>query len=377
MTQQLGANTGLILGFEDVAYGTAATAGFDMPYNYPIGLKGSQALNKSNTRRSNRNPATPYRGSRNVAGPISFPIDSLACAYWLKLMFGAGVSNGEDAETWIAETAYVLTDGVIPTVVNGYWYECTTAGTTGVSQPTWGTTVGGTTSDGTAVWTCRNNIHEFKVGSTQPSGSIELQFEDLETPEYLQYLGCKAGTFGIAVSGEGNSELIGTINLVGASEAFDTDPFDATPTTISLARLNHFQAAILEGGSSLAIGTDLSINLDFGLDTSRYCIGGSGIRRSLPEGIIGVSGNIKTLFEDLTMINKAIAGTESSLKLTVTGSVTSVFELEMQELMYERNAPDVPGPVGLMADLNFQGYYENGAEASAIVARLINTVLSY
>jgi hypothetical protein len=42
-----------------------------------------------------------------------------------------------------------------PTTHNGYVYECTTAGT-GSAEPTWGTTVGGITTDGTTVFTCRN-----------------------------------------------------------------------------------------------------------------------------------------------------------------------------------------------------------------------------
>lgn len=37
----------------------------------------------------------------------------------------------------------------------GVIYECTTAGTTGASEPPWDTTVGNTTADGTVVWTAR------------------------------------------------------------------------------------------------------------------------------------------------------------------------------------------------------------------------------
>lgn len=55
---------------------------------------------------------------------------------------------------WKASTAYVVGQVVHPVTLNGYFYKCTTAGTSGGSEPTWGTTVGGTTSDNTAVWTC-------------------------------------------------------------------------------------------------------------------------------------------------------------------------------------------------------------------------------
>ena len=53
----------------------------------------------------------------------------------------------------IRSTAVSTGDTVIPATANGRLYRCTTAGTTGASEPTWSTTAGGTTSDGSAVWT--------------------------------------------------------------------------------------------------------------------------------------------------------------------------------------------------------------------------------
>lgn len=55
--------------------------------------------------------------------------------------------------TWAASTAYSLGDSIIPTSPNGYRYEVTTAGTSNSSEPTWGTILNGTTSDGSVVWT--------------------------------------------------------------------------------------------------------------------------------------------------------------------------------------------------------------------------------
>ena len=62
-----------------------------------------------------------------------------------------------DPSAWQASTSYSVGDVVRPTTRNGYSYECTTGGTSGGTEPIWGTTPGGTTSDGTVVWTCRNN----------------------------------------------------------------------------------------------------------------------------------------------------------------------------------------------------------------------------
>lgn len=59
-------------------------------------------------------------------------------------------------DKWKASTAYAVGDVVRPTLNNGYFYKCKTAGTSHSAEPTWLTVVGGDTSEGggTAVWTC-------------------------------------------------------------------------------------------------------------------------------------------------------------------------------------------------------------------------------
>lgn len=60
-------------------------------------------------------------------------------------------------DRWKASTVYAVGDIVHPTTNNGYFYKCSTAGTSHTAEPaSWGTTPGGTTSEGggTVVWTC-------------------------------------------------------------------------------------------------------------------------------------------------------------------------------------------------------------------------------
>ena len=66
-----------------------------------------------------------------------------------------------DPPAWQASTAYTVratgdakTGSVIkPTTANGRHFKCTTAGTSGATEPTWNTTIGGTTTDGGVTWT--------------------------------------------------------------------------------------------------------------------------------------------------------------------------------------------------------------------------------
>lgn len=56
---------------------------------------------------------------------------------------------------WTASTAYLVGDVIRPNLAsNGFLYQCTTAGTSGASAPTFPTTIGNTVADGSCVWTC-------------------------------------------------------------------------------------------------------------------------------------------------------------------------------------------------------------------------------
>ena len=57
--------------------------------------------------------------------------------------------------TWAASTAYAVGDYVMPTQanMNGWYFECTTAGTSGTTEPTWPDALNATVDDGTVVWT--------------------------------------------------------------------------------------------------------------------------------------------------------------------------------------------------------------------------------
>ena len=315
MTIQRGMASSVKIGFENSAYGTVADVGFELPFN-SCEVAGQRNRTTPATIRGRRDPAAPFSGNYDVNGPVVVPLDSTAFVYWLMCMFGA------------------------PTTTGGGPY-----------------------------------VHEFKLGDTMPSFSLEKTFTDLAVDAYERQVGCKISTMGITVGGDG--ELLANMAVLGSYQSYETSPFDSDPINVPLSRVENFDAALEEGGSTLSNATEFSINLDFGLDPNLFVIGGGGKRGGLPEGIVAVTGNLKTLFESRTLLDKAINDTETALKLTVTASASSVVELEIQELLYAVNGVPIPGPQGLIVSLDFAGYWANGAESSAIVARVTNGVSEY
>lgn len=91
----------------------------------------------------------------------TYPSDQLAYVNPIEIQFVAGWYNGD---AWASATAYTSGRVVIPATITdalrGLAYECTTAGTSGASEPTWPTTIAGTVTDGTVTWTARERVPE-------------------------------------------------------------------------------------------------------------------------------------------------------------------------------------------------------------------------
>jgi len=123
-------------------------------------------------------------GLKSNGTEIVFPT---ATASWGTVVAFAVLDAPMDAR-WVASTAYALGAYVRPTTPNGFRYECTTAGTSGTTEPVWPTTLGSTVTDGTAVWTCRadNFLYwaDLTISKTIASGdTAKFAIGDLDVTE--------------------------------------------------------------------------------------------------------------------------------------------------------------------------------------------------
>lgn len=84
---------------------------------------------------------------------------------------------------WDASTAYTVRPArdaglgsvVRPSAENARHFKCTTAGTSGGTEPAWNTTIGGTTNDGSVVWT---TIQALTVTGTLTNVGSKRTFTD-------------------------------------------------------------------------------------------------------------------------------------------------------------------------------------------------------
>ncbi|MBI9092197.1 MAG: hypothetical protein JEZ12_23540 [Desulfobacterium sp.] len=314
MAQATGAASKVLLGFQADAT-TVATDGFVMPVN-KSNLKSNRNQITPATIRGNLNPTEPSDGNLSVSGGIDIPVDSIAMWYWLKAAFGA------------------------PT-------------TTGAGSPF---------------------THVFKAGdplAPRPYFTIEHQFLDLAIPEYFLYTGCKINSMSLSMGAD--AELVATLNTVAISETPGISSFDAAPTTVTMSRLKNNQMTLKEGGSAIANAKTLDCTISWNCDTDQYVIGGGGSLGSVPDGVMTAEGNLSSLFQDMSLLTKAMNSTESSLEATFSASASSSLALKFPEIKYTRNSPGIEGPKGIVVNLPYGAYYDNAVEGTSVQATLINT----
>ena len=211
--------------------------------------------------------------------------------------------------------------------------------------------------------------HIYKPDNGQPSLVLEQGFTDIN--QYFLSNGCKVSKFSVEFGGEGDVKA--TIDVMGAKETIGT----TTPTKITLTKYGHFQAAVQEGGVDVANLTKGTLEIDFSLDGDTYVIGAQGRRGNINDGTLQISGSITALFENTSLLTKAMNATETSLKFTLSNDTDKSIEFFLPEVMFERSSPSIEGPKGILVELPYRAYYENNTDAASIKVTLKNAQASY
>lgn len=315
----VGAKTQTRICFEDT-YGEdsedIATKTLAMPFN-TNSVAASQNVTQPETITGNRNPVQPILGNIDNTGTIAVPLDLTAFGYWLKAMFG----NPTTASAGTPE---------------GYYN------------------------------------HVYKLGEDMPSFTLEKAFPGIGV--YAKSNGCVISQFSLTIGGDG--ELVANLEVMGAKETIGETEMSSAPVSVPLLRVNNFQAALSIGGTAVALATEATIEINFGVDGDTYVIGGQGYRQAACPGIATVSGTLTMFFKDDTYLAMAESATETKLEFTFT-SGNNKLSILLPEVQFARTSPGIDGPAGIQVELSYSAYYNDATEGTSVQVTLTNQTASY
>ena len=181
-------------------------------------VQAQQNQNTSNVITGNRNPSEPYRGNIDVQGDVEAPLDTAQIGMFLKAAFGAPETTSAGGEKY---------------------------------------------------------KHVFKLSQDMPSFTWEQGFQDIGV--YKKYIGCKISKLSFSFGGD--NELTAQTTIMGVKEVDgEGSSMQADAPTLVGNKLQFDQVTFKEDDSKSNLGTDFSLDIDFGLDGDTYAIGGKGYR---------------------------------------------------------------------------------------------------
>ena len=313
-TQAMGVYSGVRF-IPEASLGVTPSSGTvrSLPFN-SCTVSAEQNRTAPGTMTGTRNPVEPIMGNINVSGGLTVPLDTNAFGWILALAFGNPTT----------------------TSVTGGKYQ-----------------------------------HVFKPGVEQPSFSLEKAFSN---GEYYVESGCKISSLGFSFGGDG--ELTCDVQILGCNETIDDDPISDNVTAITLDRLNNFQAALKIDNADVAVATELTLDIGFGLDEEGYAIGGNGFRSRINEGLLELTGSMTAFYDDDTYVQKAMNSTITALQVKLTKSGNSL-QIDLPEVLFPRKSPTIEGSAGIMQNLDYGAFFKSNALGTSIQFTLINTTASY
>ena len=208
-------------------------------------------------------------------------------------------------------------------------------------------------------------IDQLKAGVVRRSFSVERHFEDIT--QYLRFTGVNFNTLSLSVAP--NAMVTGTLGMIGkgmttATTAITGSTYPAATTT---SPFDSFTGTINENNASIAVITDLSINLDNGMNTMNVI--GSSETLDPSIGRSNVTGSMTAYFENTTLLNKFINETETSIDFTLTDVAGNTYFFDLPRIKYSTGQPDVTDENPVTITFDFQALRDSTTATNILVQR--------
>lgn len=209
----------------------------------------------------------------------------------------------------------------------------------------------------------------LKAGTTRRSFTIERFFGDIVSADkpYHRFTGVEFNTLALSIAA--NAMVTGTLGVLGSSlETATVAVAGATysaPTTTS--PLDSFTGSLLENGTPIAVITEITLNVNNGLET-RFVVGSkASIRPSIARS--NVSGNITAYFENSTLLDKFINETESAIEFNMPDGAGNNLKVTLPRIKYTGGQPDVAGEGPITLSMPFQALLDTASGTNIEIER--------
>jgi hypothetical protein len=192
------------------------------------------------------------------------------------------------------------------------------------------------------------------VGTTDSSFTIEQG--SLDTSLYSVYNGVKVDKAQINIalndvvkmsfSCIGHGMVAGTAAITGAT-------YGAEP---QLNPFTHYAGTIKEGGS--VCGYLSQVQIDIGSGSQANFALGDTFAKNITYGLAEVTGTATAYFQDLTLLNKFLNGTASSIDVTVTDGAGGSREFKMANIKYTSGTKQTANSGSITLNMAFTALYD-------------------
>ncbi|QQM14077.1 putative tail subunit protein [Vibrio phage pVco-14] len=213
---------------------------------------------------------------------------------------------------------------------------------------------------------------QIKAGVTRKSFTFVRKFEQFQAsqkPFYI-YRGVEINQMQLSVSA--NAMVTGTFSVFGASQELASDLSGMGTPTYNDASITEpvdsFTGSLEEGGSVIAVITEISLTLANGIEP-RFVVGSkNSIMPSLARS--NLTGSITAYFEDSTLVEKFINETDSSIKFELPDPQGNKIVVELPRIKYTGGQPDVTGEGPVTLTMPFQALLDKTAKTNIVIQRV-------
>lgn len=198
-------------------------------------------------------------------------------------------------------------------------------------------------------------VHTLNGEADTMSGlSIEKGYTNIA--QYFLYTGCRINSMSIDIVQEGFHGV--TFEFIGKAESVNSSQqLSGTATAITKDGYTGYECTVTVDGNVESKVKSGSINISNDVETDGYVLG-SQERVSAEYNKRKCSGEFVIFFEDVTLYNKYIAGTEMPIEFTFTNGTDSL-AITFPACKLSGEAPPIDSTGGINLSLKFEAKYDS------------------